>query len=114
MHSLSPEIGSCLVGASEMRHEPGTPRRFTTEIIVAPGLSSAPPRPCTPLHALWLAAECVGLKAQNAALQAAVADLYEQLDAARAQHVTDAAKIASLLCQKQDLTRAVHRTACAG
>lgn len=114
MHSLSPEIGSSLVGASEMRHEPEAPRRFVAEIIVASGLSSAPPRPGTPLHTLWLAAECVGLKAQNAALEAAVADLYEQLDAARAQHGTDAAKIASLLRQKQGLTRAVHRTACAG
>lgn len=93
---------------------PDAPRRFTTEIIVSPGLSSAPPRPGTPLHALWLAAQCIGLKAQNVALRAAIMDLHRQLDAARAQHGADAAKIAHLLRQKQDLTRAVHRTACAG
>lgn len=89
-----------------------TPGR--TIIVRVPSLASVPPRPGTPLHALWLAAECVGLKAQNVALQARVCQLEMELVTARAQHGTDAAKIASLLRDKQALTRAVQRTACAG
>ncbi|WP_395737447.1 hypothetical protein [Prosthecobacter sp.] len=75
-----------------------------------------PPRPLvfTPLHTLWLAGEGVGLKAQLIALQTKITALEEQARAAQAQHSRDAEKIAALVLRNQQLTTAIHRTACAG
>ena len=68
----------------------------------------------SPLHTLWLAAECAGLKALLIEQQTHITALEEQQRAAQKQHSRDAERIAQLICRNQQLTRALQRTACAG
>ncbi len=68
----------------------------------------------SPLHTLYLAAQCCGLKALLIEQQTKVTGLEERQREADAQHGRDAARIAELLRRNQELTRAVQRTACAG
>lgn len=74
----------------------------------------ASPRVFPPVRALWLAAECCGLKALLIAAQTKITGLEESLRTAQAQQGRDAAKIAELIARNQQLTSALHRTACAG
>ncbi len=68
----------------------------------------------SPLRLLWLAAECVGLKALLIERQTHITALEEQARAAQAQHSRDADRIAALIRRNQELTTAMHRAACAG
>ncbi len=79
-----------------------------------PALGIPSPRVFAPQRALWLAAECCELKALLIKQQTKVTGLEEDLREARAQSGRDAAKIADLLRRNQQLTSALHRTACAG
>lgn len=129
---------------------PSTPTRWEHAILRVPGLRSTPPpaaspRVFAPHRALWLAAECLGLKAMLIAAQARITTLEkwpravlwladecrglkamliaaqtritaleEEQRTAQAQHSRDAEKIAELHRRNEALTRALHRTACAG
>lgn len=68
----------------------------------------------SPLHALWLAAQCCGLKALLIEAQTKITGLEEAQREAHAQHSRDAERIAALIARNRELTTAVHRTACAG
>lgn len=68
----------------------------------------------SPLHALYLAAECCGLKALLTEAEAKNTRLEASWREASAQHSRDAAKIADLITRNRELTSALHRTACAG
>lgn len=98
---------------------PPAPTRWEHAILRVPGLRSAAlpqpsPRVFAPHRALWLAAECLGLKAMLIAAQTRITALEEWQRAAEAQHSRDAEKIADLHRRNGELTRALHRTACAG
>ena len=60
-----------------------------------------------PLRTLFLAAQCCDLKATVVEQQIKISALEEQ-------GRRDAERIAALLRRNQELTAAVHRTACAG
>lgn len=85
------------------------PRRSMRPALGIPSL-----RVFSPVRALWLAAECCGLKALLIQQQTKITELEERLREARAQQGRDAAKIAELVTRSQQLTRSLHRTACAG
>lgn len=63
--------------------------------------------PLPSLREIWLAATCCELKST-------VIDLQTKLTALEERSRSDAAKIAGLVLRNQQLTAAVHRTACAG
>jgi len=79
-----------------------------------PALGLPSPRVFSPLRALWLAAECCELKAMLMRHQTQITGLEEHRRESEAQHSRDAAKIADLIRRNQELTTALHRTACAG
>ena len=68
----------------------------------------------SPLHTLYLAAQCCGLKALLIEAQTTITGLEESQRAAQAQHSRDAERIAALIARNQQLTKALQRTACAG
>ncbi len=78
---------------------------MTTALIPHPAYS--PASPVLTVRELLLAAACCGLKEQIVSQATHIAALEE---AGR----RDARKIADLLRRNQDLTKAIHRTACAG
>ena len=88
--------------------------KFATQILSATTLTPLTPRPFTAMHTLWLAAQCLGLKALLLEKQDEVAALKAHQRELIAQHGRDAEKIAALINRNRELTRSLHRTACAG
>lgn len=96
------------------RIPPNTLNPRPQRLPARPALGIPSPRVFSPVRALWLAAECIGLKALLIEAQTKITSLEESLRTAQAQQGRDAAKIADLIRRNRELTSALHRTACAG
>jgi hypothetical protein len=70
--------------------------------------------PFSPLHTLWLAAQCCGLKALLIEAHTRINALEEYRRLSDAQHGRDAERIAALLRRNHQLTASLHREACRG
>jgi hypothetical protein len=87
---------------------------FATTILCDSSLTPVPPKPFTPLHTIWLVAQCAGLKRLLVEAQTKITGLEEQQRALLTRHSADAQRIADLIRRNQQLTSAVHRAACVG
>lgn len=80
---------------------------MNTPSALIPHPAFSPASPVCTVRELLLAAKCCALKVEIVGQAARITALEER-------GRRDAAKIADLLRRNQDLTKAVHRTACAG
>jgi len=89
---------------------------MTTALMPPPLFSHAAPPAPLPLsmYSLHLAAQCLTLKAQLVGAQTIITAREECIRSQDMQSSRDQQRIANLIRRNQQLTSALHRTACAG